>query len=83
MTWKLVAAYVGWLLAAFAIALLFGLVIGELAALFRIVEAGSENQQRVVEVTLIAAFVLLGLLPFLLRKRLLRSEEGTAPGEDS
>ena len=83
MTWKLVVAYLGWLLAAFAIAVLFGLVISELAAVIGIVDAGSENQQRVVEVTLIAAFVWLGLLPFLLRRRLLGSDEGTAQGEDS
>ena len=83
MTWKLVVAYLSWLLAAFAIAVLLGLVISELAALFGIVDAGSENQQRVVEVTLIAAFLWLGLLPFLLRRRLLGSDEGTGQGADS
>lgn len=75
MTWKLVVAYLGWLLAAAAIALLFGSLISELAALVGIVEAGSDSQQRVVEVCMIAGFVWLALLPFLLRRRLLASEE--------
>jgi len=75
LTWKLVVAYLGWLLAAAAIALLFGSLISELAALVGIVEAGSDSQQRVVEVCMIAGFVWLALLPFLLRRRLLASEE--------
>ena len=40
----LVAAYVGWLLASIAIALLFGLLLGELGALIGGVEPGSAAQ---------------------------------------
>ena len=75
MTWKLVVAYLGWLLAASALALLLGLVLSEIAALFRLVDAGSDAQQTVVEVVSIAAFVVLALLPFLLRRRILKTEQ--------
>lgn len=75
MTWKLVVAYLGWLLAASAVALLLGLVLSEIAALFRLVDAGSDAQQTVVEVVSIAAFVVLALLPFLLRHRILKTEQ--------
>lgn len=82
MTWKLVVAYLGWLLAAAAVALLFGSLISELAALVGVVEAGSDGQQRVVEVCLVAGFLWLALLPFLLRRLLLRSEDAAASGDD-
>lgn len=72
-TWKLVAAYVGWLLASIAIALLFGLLLGELGALIGGVESGSAAQRRVVEITAVAGFVVLALVPFLLRGRFVRS----------
>lgn len=75
MTWKLVVAYLGWLLAASALALLFGLVLSELAALVRLVDAGSDAQQTVVEVVAVIAFVVLALLPFLLRRRILKAEQ--------
>jgi len=75
LTWKLVVAYLGWLLAASALALLFGLVLSELAALVRLVDAGSDAQQTVVEVVAVIAFVVLALLPFLLRRRILKAEQ--------
>ena len=75
MTWKLIVAYLGWLLAASALALLFGLVLSELAALVRLVDAGSDAQQTVVEVVAVIAFVVLALLPFLLRRRILKAEQ--------
>ena len=75
MTWKLVVAYLGWLLAASALALLFGELFAELMALVRIVDAGSEALQTTVEVAAIACFIALALLPFLLRNRIIRSEE--------
>lgn len=75
MTWKLVVAYLGWLLAAIALALLFGLVLSEIAALVRLVEAGSDAQQTVVEVLSVIAFVVLALLPFLLRRRILKTQQ--------
>ena len=70
MSWKLFAAYLGWLLAASALALLCAIVIGELAAVVGLVESLSQEQQRVVEVASVVVFALLALLPFLLRRRL-------------
>jgi hypothetical protein len=75
LTAKLVVAYLGWLLAASALALLFSLLIGELVALIGIVDSGSDGQQTVVEVAMIAWFILLAALPFLLRRHILKSEE--------
>ena len=73
--WKLVAAYLGWLLASVAIALLFALLFGELVALIRVVEAGSTAQRRLVEITAVAGFFVLALVPFLLRGRFVRSDD--------
>ena len=73
--WKLVAAYLGWLLASIAIALLFALLLGEVVALIGVVEAGSTAQRRLVEITAIVGFVLLALVPFLLRGRFIRSDD--------
>ncbi len=72
--WRLVAAYLGWLLASIAIALLFALLLGEVVALIGVVEAGSTAQRRLVEITAIVGFVLLALVPFLLRGRFIRSD---------
>lgn len=72
-TWKLVAAYLGWLLASSAIALLFALLLAELAGLIGVVEASSTAQRRLVEITTVAGFVLLALVPFLLRGRFVGS----------
>jgi hypothetical protein len=74
LTAKLVVAYLAWLLAAGALALLFSLLIGEVVALIGIVDSGSDAQQTVVEVATIAWFVLLAALPFLLRSHILKSE---------
>jgi hypothetical protein len=73
--WKLAIAYLGWLLASIAIALLFALLLGEVVALIGVVEAGSTAQRRLVEITAIAGFVLLALVPFLLRGRFVRSDD--------
>lgn len=75
LTWKLVVTYLGWLLAAGALALLFALVIGEVLALFGVVESGSGKQQTVVEVATVAWFVVFALLPFLLRHHILKAEQ--------
>jgi hypothetical protein len=75
LTAKLVVAYLAWLLAAGALALLFSLLIGEVVALIGIVDSGSDAQQTVVEVATIAWFVLLAALPFLLRSHILKSEQ--------
>ena len=68
-------AYLGWLLAASALALLFALLIGELLALVGVVDPQSEAKQRVAEGLSIAGFIVLALLPFLLRGRLTRSDD--------
>jgi hypothetical protein len=75
LTAKLVVAYLAWLLAAGALALLFSLLIGEVVALIGIADSGSDAQQTVVEVATIAWFVLLAALPFLLRSHILKSEQ--------
>jgi hypothetical protein len=75
LTAKLVVAYLAWLLAAGALALLFSLLIGEVVALIGIVDSGSDSQQTVVEVATIAWFLLLAALPFLLRSHILKSEQ--------
>jgi len=72
---KLLVAYLGWLLAASALAILFGILTGELLALVGLVDSLSQQQRRVVEVAAIAGFVGLALLPFLLRRRLVRSDD--------
>ena len=75
MSWKLTVAYIGWLLAAIALAIVFGVLTGELLALVGLVDSLSHEQRRVVEVVSVAAFVVLALLPFLLRRRLMRSDD--------
>ena len=77
MSWKLTVAYIGWLLAAIALAIVFGVLTGELLALVGLVDSLSHEQRRVVEVVSVAAFVVLALLPFLLRRRLMRSDDPT------
>jgi len=73
--WKLTLAYLGWLLAASALALLLGLVTAEVVALTGLVDSLSQEQKRVVEVVAIAGFIALALLPFLLRRHVVRSDE--------
>ena len=75
MSWKLTVAYIGWLLAAIAIAIVFGVLTSELLALVGLVDSLSREQRRVIEVVSVAAFVVLALLPFLLRRRLTRSDD--------
>lgn len=75
MNWKLPVAYLAWLLAASALAILFGILVGELLALVGLVDSLSREQRRVVEVASVAAFVVLAFLPFLLRHRLMRSDD--------
>ena len=79
MTAKLIAAYVGWLLAAVALGVLFGSLVGELGALIGLVDSQSTDQRRVVEIAAIIAFIVLALLPFVLRRRLLRAEDNQGP----
>ncbi len=74
-TWKLVAAFFAWLLASGAIALLFALLLAELVGLLGVVETGSTAQRRLVDITTVAGFVLLALVPFLLRGRFVGSDD--------
>ncbi len=79
-TWKLIAAYVGWLLAAAAIALLGGLLVGEMLSLVGLVDAAGAEQKLVVEVVAVVLFLLLAALPYLLRDRFLPEESGDQRG---
>ena len=76
MTGKLVVAYLGWLLAAVALALLFAILLGELLAVLGLVDSLSLLQRRVVEVASVVLFLVLALLPFLLRRRLSQEDPG-------
>jgi uncharacterized protein involved in cysteine biosynthesis len=72
--WKLALGYVAWLLAAIAIALILGLLVGSIAS-FLGLNAQSIAHQRVVEVTGVLAFVALASAPFILRHRVDRAGE--------
>ena len=73
-TWKLVLVYAGWLLAAAAIALLGGLLVGEMALAVNLIDSGDTVQKLIVEAVAVVIFVLLAALPSLLRNRVLRAE---------
>jgi hypothetical protein len=68
-TWKVVAAYAAWLLAAATISLLVGLLLGELVLAVGLVDAASTQQRIVVEAVAVAGFLVLAALPYLLRRR--------------
>lgn len=68
-TWKLVVGYLVWLLAAAAIALIAGLLVGVVATAFG-VEARSANSQNLIAIVAAIGFVGLAALPFLLRRRM-------------
>lgn len=70
--WKLAAAYLVWLLASAAIALVGGLLVGAIAGFFG-VEFRSTSHQNVVAVVAVISFVVLAILPFLLKDRMSRS----------
>jgi multisubunit Na+/H+ antiporter MnhB subunit len=79
-TWKAIAAYLGWLLAAASIAILGGLLAGEAALFVGFVDPAGSEQKLVVEAVGIVLFVMLAALPYLLRHRVLREE--AEPGEE-
>jgi hypothetical protein len=70
--WKLLLAYLAWLLASIAIALVLALLVGSIVSLFG-VSARSDVHQRVVEVAGVLIFVALAAAPFILRQRERRS----------
>jgi hypothetical protein len=70
--WKLLLAYVAWLLASSAIALILALLVGAIVSLFG-VSGRSDAHQRVVEVTGVLVFAMLAAAPFIMRQRERRS----------
>ena len=79
-TWKAIAAYLGWLLAAASIAILGGLLAGEVVLFVGLVDPAGSEQKLVVEAVGIVLFLMLAALPYLLRHRVLREE--AEPGEE-
>ena len=79
-TWKAIAAYLGWLLAAASIAILGGLLAGEVVLFVGLVDPAGSEQKLVVEAVGIVLFVMLAALPYLLRHRVMREE--AEPGEE-
>jgi hypothetical protein len=75
LTAKLIAAYAGWLLAAVALAVLAASLVAEVADLVGLVGSASIARRRVVEVCGVVLFVVLAALPFVISRRLNRSEE--------
>jgi len=74
-TWKLLLLYGAWLLASGAIAVIFGVLAGEILWLIGVVELEDTAYRIVVDVVAAISFVLLALTPWLLRHRFLREEE--------
>lgn len=68
-TWKLIVAYLAWLLASVAIALIAVLFIGAIASLIG-ADSQSTAYRRMMEVGAVAAFAVLAAIPFLLRRRM-------------
>ncbi len=77
-TWKLVVGYLVWLLASAAIALIAGLLVGVLATAFG-VESQSANSQNLIAFVAAIGFVVMAVLPLLLRRRM--SGEGDESGD--
>jgi hypothetical protein len=71
--WKLVVGYLVWLLASAAMALIAGLLVGAVATAFG-VESQSANSQTLIAVVAVIGFVLLAVLPFLIRRRMSRPD---------
>jgi purine-cytosine permease-like protein len=67
--WKLLAAYLVWLFASVAIALIGVLLIGAIASLFG-ADSQSTGYRRMLEIGAVALFVLLAIVPFLVRRRM-------------
>ncbi|MEA2009244.1 MAG: hypothetical protein U9N78_00910 [Actinomycetota bacterium] len=74
--WKLVAGYLVWLLASAAIALIAGLLVGAIATALG-VEAQSTASQNLIAIVAIVTFIVLAILPFLLRNRMRGSTSET------
>ena len=70
--WKLVVGYLVWLLASAAIALTAGLLVGAVATTFG-VEFNSAGHQRLITIIAAICFVLLAVIPFVVKRRVDRS----------
>lgn len=76
-TWKLVVGYVLWLLAAAAIALTAGLIVGAAATAVGVESQYVDspvNSQNLIALVAVVGFGVLAALPFLLRRRMSRSD---------
>jgi len=73
--WKFVAIYLVWILASAAIALIAGLLVGVIATGFG-VESQTTGSQNLIAVVAMASFVVLAILPFLLRRRMSGKPDG-------
>jgi membrane protein YdbS with pleckstrin-like domain len=79
--WKLALLYVAWLLASVAMALIAALLVGAVASLFG-VDSMSAVHQRVVEITAVGVFVLLAVVPFVVRRRVEGGGSSLEPDDD-
>ena len=75
--WKLVVIYVAWLLASVGIAVIGALLVGVVVTMFG-VDAQSVAHRRMVEIVAVVGFVVLAAAPFVLRRRIDRSEHDHA-----
>ncbi len=78
-TWKLVAVYLVWLLAAASMALVAVLLLGTIASLFG-ADSQSDGYRRMTEIGAVVVFVILAATPFLLRRRMSGESEETRDG---
>lgn len=79
--WKLILIYLVWLVASAAIALVGALLVAGVATFFG-VEARSEGHMRIVGVLAVFGFLLLALVPFLVRRRMTAADESLEADND-
>lgn len=78
-TWKLVAVYLVWLLAAAAMALVAVLLLGTIASLFG-ADSQSDVYRRMTEIGAVVVFIILAATPFLVRRKMSGESEETRDG---
>lgn len=74
-TTKLIVLTVLWVLAAAAIGIVVGMIVGELAWIIGLVDLDSSAHRTVVDVVSLVAFLLLVAVPWLIRRRLITEPE--------
>lgn len=72
---KLVVLTVLWILAAAAIGIVVGMIIGEIAWITGLVDLDTTPHRTIVDVVSLAAFLLLLAVPWLIRRRLIADTE--------